>query len=48
MDALTRLHRGLITLAKRLTKGRSYQFMLVGLDSTAGCSAPFLAFNMSA
>ncbi len=39
------LHRGLIALAKRLTKGRSYQFMrVVSIDRRL--FRPFLAFNM--
>lgn len=39
------LHRGLIALAKRATKGRSYQFMrVVSIDRRL--FRPFLAFNM--
>ena len=41
----SRLHRGLIALARRLTKGRSYQFMrVVSIDRRL--FRPFLAFNM--
>jgi alkylhydroperoxidase family enzyme len=39
------LHRGLIALARRLTRGRSYQFMrVVSIDRRL--LRPFLAFNM--
>jgi alkylhydroperoxidase family enzyme len=41
----SRLHRGLIALARRLSKGRSYQFMrVVSIDRRL--FRPFLAFNM--
>ncbi|HEX6753882.1 MAG TPA: carboxymuconolactone decarboxylase family protein [Solirubrobacterales bacterium] len=39
------LHRGLIALAKRLTKGRSYQFMRV-ISIDRRLFRPFLVFNM--
>ncbi len=41
----SRLHRGAIALARRLTRGRSYQFMrVVSIDRRL--FRPFLAFNM--